>query len=533
MNRRTFIELSAILAGVSPFIRACQSPKKIISGSIIGASSKRGHLLRTNEPFEISSTEQKKMVIVGGGVSGLSAARYLHLQQENDFILLELEDHPGGNAASGKNEVSAFPWGAHYIPIPNNDLTEYLDFLQQIGVIVDFDKEGLPVFNEQYLCQDPQERLYINGRWQDGLIPQFGVPDKELKQIQHFLQVMDAYRDKKGNDNLFAFAIPVNQSSKDPEYVALDGITMKQWMDSNQFTSTYLQQYVNYCCRDDFGTRFDQISAWAGIHYFAGRKGKANNAEHSDVLTWPDGNGFLVNHLKKDVNQHIKTACLVRKITYTNTEVWVDYLNTVTNAHHRIVASQCIICVPQFIAARLLSDTDRLNQVTEKFHYAPWMVANFAVKGLEERSGAPLSWDNVLQNGQSLGYVEANHQVLTSQAPVRNLTYYLPLTESSAKEDRKNAQLKSHADWVELVLKELEVVHPNIRTAIDKMDIVLWGHAMAQPLPGMIHGESRRKLSESIGTNLHFAHTDLAGISIFEEAFYQGINAAKKTLKKL
>ena len=73
--------------------------------------------------------------------------------------------------------------------------------------------------------------------------------------------------------------------------------------------------------------------------------------------------------------------------------------------------------------------------------------------------------------------------------------------------------------------------HPNIEEAMDQADIMLWGHAMAQPLPGIIHGEVRQQLQQPIDKKIFFSHTDLAGISIFEEGFYQGINAAKQVIK--
>jgi predicted NAD/FAD-dependent oxidoreductase len=125
-------------------------------------------------------------VIVGGGVSGLSAARWLKNEGVDNFVILDLEKTMGGNAVNGKNDVSSFPWGAHYIPTPNNNLTEYLSFLEESKVITGYDEAGLPVYNDYYLCSDPQERLYINGEWQDGLIPHAGVPDKDKQQIKVF-----------------------------------------------------------------------------------------------------------------------------------------------------------------------------------------------------------------------------------------------------------------------------------------------------------------------------------------------------------
>jgi hypothetical protein len=47
---------------------------------------------------------------------------------------------------------------------------------------------------------------------------------------------------------------------------------------------------------------------------------------------------------------------------------------------------------------------------------------------------------------------------------------------------------------------------------------------------GFILGEERHEAAQSIENKIFFAHTDLSGISVFEEGFYQGISAAKQLL---
>lgn len=532
MKRRTFLQLSLAAAGLSKTVVSC-APRKRIKGNIIGGSAHIGHLLRDKKFTEPATTEKKKLVIVGGGVSGLSAARYLNRLGLNDFVVLDLEKKMGGNSVSGKNEISAYPWAAHYIPTPNNSLTEYIEFLKESGVVTGFNDSGLPIYNDYHLCFDPQDRLYINGLWQEGLIPNYGVGDADKKQIEQFLQLMEEYRYKKGTDGKDAFAIPVDNSSKDEMFTYLDTITMKEWMLKNNFKSDYLHWYVNYCTRDDFGTTHDKASAWVGIHYFASRKGKGANAEHHDVITWPEGNHFLIKHLDKGIKNNLKTDSLVVRVALADDGINIDYYDVASKELKRIEAEQCIIAVPQFIAARLLHDENRINTVKQHYQYMPWMVANLTVKKLEERSGAPLSWDNVVYDSDSLGYVEATHELLQQNIPRKNLTYYLPLTKKGVAEERKKAQSKTHEEWVRLIVADLKKVHPNIEDAVEKADIMVWGHAMVQPLPGMIHGDLRNKLSASISDKIHFAHTDLAGLSIFEEGFYQGLNAAKKVVNLL
>jgi hypothetical protein len=60
---------------------------------------------------------------------------------------------------------------------------------------------------------------------------------------------------------------------------------------------------------------------------------------------------------------------------------------------------------------------------------------------------------------------------------------------------------------------------------VNNIDIMRWGHAMIRPTPGFIWGEHRVPLTRPVG-NIHFAHSDLSGFSIFEEAQYRGVVAA-------
>ncbi len=530
MKRRKFIQLSATFAALAPLAYSCKQQHKPIAGSIIGASSNIGHLIRNGKFDAPIVTAVVDVAIVGGGISGLSAARWLLKNGISDFTVLDLEKKMGGNAAYGQNDVSAYPWGAHYVPIPNEGLNEYNDFLVECGVVTGFDDKGLPILNEFYLCQDPQERLFINGQWQDGLIPHFGVPEKDKKEIQQFLHIMQEYRLAKGKDGKDAFAIPIDSSSNDVDFTNLDTMSMKDWLFSKQLKSAYLHWYVNYCTRDDFGTPYNIVSAWAGIHYFAGRKGKAANADYHDVLTWPNGNGWLSEQLQNPLQQHLQNNALVIKVFEKENKVVIHYFDVNTKQVKAIQANHCIMATPQFVNNRLLVDnTERKEIVHKELSYAPWMVANIIVGKLTDKTGAPLSWDNVLYESKSLGYVTATHQLLQQNKTINNLTYYLPLNELQPTDARRDAQKMSHADWVNLILEDLKKVHPNIEKVVSNIDVMIWGHAMAQPVSGIIHGGVRKKLQASIG-NIHFAHTDLAGISIFEEAFYQGINAAKKVI---
>lgn len=534
-SRRRFIAgglglAAAVVAGrlIPIYLHGRQ---RAIPGEIAGANSKAGHMLRQGTFPAAVDTVHTPVVIVGGGISGLSAARQLSRRGSNDFMLLELAGDTGGNAASGSNHVSAYPWGAHYLPVPDPRMKELLAFLEYCDSITGYDDHGLPVYNDFHLCAAPEERLYIQGTWQDGIIPRLGISSDDERQLKRFLAQAAAYRDAKEADGTDLFAIPIDTGSHGALRQELDSITIEAYLKREGYTSPYLLWYLDYCCRDDYGTTMHHTSAYAGLHYFASRKGKGANADHSDVLTWPEGNDFLARQLRRSFpTGAVRTGCVAYSVTPVGEEVEVLYYDTATATSHRILAQQAIMATPQYINSRIVKAPRELDYTA--FTYAPWMIANVTLRDIPRGRGVPLAWDNVIYGSASLGYVNACQQHLSAMSRQRVLTYYLPLTGGEPRTERMKAYDRDHAYWAQLVMAELRATHVGIEPLVERMDMWLWGHGMIRPLPGFITGAARSAAQQSIGGRLHFAHTDLSGISIFEEAFYTGVRAARRVLSE-
>lgn len=541
LSRRSFlIKGSLFIASASAMGGAfsCTSRgagnRASITGGIAGADWRSGHRLIAPEDIAPEETEQTGIVIVGGGIAGLSAARELQKQRFSDFLLLELGSKTGGNASCGRNPVSAFPWGAHYIPIPGEEAVFVRELFEELGIIEGHGRDGLPVYNEFYLCASPQERLLIHGHWQEGLVPQLGISDRDRRQYTEFFRAMERFRTAKGSDGRRAFSVPLELSSHDGKFTRLDAISMERYLFENGWDSEYLRWYVNYCCRDDYGCSASDTSAWAGIHYFASRAGKAENADSHTVVTWPEGVGWIVEKLESKMKGHIRCGCCVLNIEeggggYNN----VDCYDAGKGRAVRIRAKAVIYAAPRFTAFRTVrAFRETLPDYAGSFAYAPWMVANITVKEVPEGAGAPLSWDNVSYNSDSLGYILANHQDIALRRGKSVLTYYLPLTGTDPVLERKEALGRSYQKWREIVIGDLSRMHPGIENLIEELNVWLWGHAMLRPVPGFIWGAARRKALAPFG-NVFFAHSDMSGISIFEEAQYRGIMAAKAAVRKV
>jgi protoporphyrinogen oxidase len=538
MDRRAFLLSSAgiLSAAALSLISGCQRKDKkrlSFSGSIVGPSYDLGHRLLKGE-FPGPTRERKVAVaIVGGGIAGLSAGWKLNKAGFRDFEILDLEPEVGGVSLSGANSISPYPWGAHYVPLPTVESRAVRELFEEIGVIEGRTGAGQPVYKEKYLCFSPQERLYIHGKWQEGLLPALGATRRDLDQFQKFKELILKYRSRRGKDGKKAFAIPMEFSSRDAEFLAVDRISMRAFLIRQGIDSIPLHWYVNYACRDDYGSHYDAVSAWAGLHYFCSRDG-GGDSEESTVLTWPEGNGWIVKQLEAKVKAKVKRNSLVYRLTDTGKEVLVDVYSPKENISTRIRAKQVICSCPR-IFARYMIEGNRPSDppYVKEFHYSPWMVANLSLSAFPEtKSGMDLAWDNVIYDSPSLGYVVATHQSLATRMKKTVLTYYHAMVWGPPVQERTRLLQTSWAEWADFILRDLSKPHPEIRELITHLDIFRWGHAMVQPRVGFIWGEARKQAGQPRG-NIYFAHSDLSGFSIFEEAQYRGVLAAERVLKKL
>jgi phytoene dehydrogenase-like protein len=475
--------------------------------------------------------------IVGGGMAGLSAGWWLKNHGLNDFTLLELEPNVGGNSASGKNQFSAYPWGAHYVPVANDE-SEYVRALfKEFGIIKGFDGNGAPIYDELFLCHDPQERLLKDGSFQEGLVPKRGLQKNEQHEMARFFALMHDFKTSTGSDGKPAFAIPLDLSSQDPKFTALDKISMHDWLKKNDFHTRPLLWYVNYCCRDDYGSVLKNVSAWAGVHYFAGRRGTAANAEPNSVVTWPEGNGFIVNKLRAYLEGHIETNAAVTKIVQKDGHVITTFWQPETNKYASIRSECVVFAAPRFISKYIIAGADRREQTQhaethQSLSYAPWMVANVSLKQLPEARGLAAAWDNVSYYSDSLGYVVATHQEINTRKLPTVITYYYPLSDAEPVDARSKLLSQTADQWCKTIVDDLEKMHSGIADEIISIDCWPWGHGMIRPSVGYIWSDARKKMKENEG-QIYFAHSDMSGMSNFEEAQYHGVEAAKKVLARL
>lgn len=537
MDRRSFL-LSAGGAGLAALGSAAGFARwQEIDPFIHYPGREEGHFLRDARRLPPpSSVVETDVVILGSGIAGLTAA--WKLGREGAKALMVDGPQAFGNAAGARYGELECPTGAHYLPLPSQESTHVRAILADLGVIERGAFGERPTYDERYLVHAPEERLLAGGQWQEGLVPAAGLPEPELAEQRRFFAHMERLRWQKGSDGRRIFVFPTALSSTDSAYSDLDRITFRQWLEREGYRGPGLHWYLNYCCRDDYGVRYDRVSAWAGLHYFAGRSGRAANAGDAAVLTWPGGlaplaAGMAARSARAGIERRPGSAVRLRR-TGSGVEALCFTLQGGAPVTYLVRARKAICAMPLFVAARVVegiaeSGFDAARHLPQ---YAPWLVANFVMKRLPvERGDMPLAWDNVVQSEPGLGYVVSTHQDIRVQPAGRSVfTAYVALSHLDPLAARRWMQSASPEELLALASADLKAAYGwTLGPNAERVDITLRAHAMAVPAPGFRSNAGLAALRALDGPIL-FAHADLSGLSVFEEASMWGWRAAERAL---
>ena len=528
MNRRDFLHLlaaSSLLSGCDSRLLPALPPWLPVTVRRPGMAE--GHWLRGLKTLPPSTGEERTgTVILGGGIAGLTAAWRLRQAGRSDFLLLTGPE-PFGNADGGRWRDVGYPRGAHYLPLPTRESVHVRTLLQAFGYVGQDAFTERPDYDERALIQAPDERVLVDGRWQDGVFPAHVTSREDQVQHARFMAFVTGLRGRKGTDGKPLFAIPVALSSQDADWRALDRLTFRQWLDANGYTAAGLRGYLDYCCRDDYGLNSEHISAWAGLHYFASRSGKGRHIENDGLLTWPDGLHTLAVQLSAASAAQQRTGFAVR-VREQADGVTVDYASRAGGPLRTLKAARVIIATPLHVAMHLL-DPAQLRDFgfDARDHlppHAPWLVGNLYLEGFpEELPGAETAWDNVVSGSRSLGYVVATHQLIrAAKPPATVFTAYHALAEMSPAAGRQWLLDAPDGELAARVLGDIRAAYgTDLWRRARGLEITVRGHAMASPAPGYL-GNAGLLALRGVDGRIRFAHSDLSGYSVFEEAAWWG-----------
>lgn len=542
MNRRQFFQTSAALAAAASaswwgYRRLSRPP----SVSLRKIGLPQGHLLRDGQFSEAPAREHDcAVLILGSGAAALSAAWYLARNGQRNFLIAEGFERNGNNAAYRYSDSLAAPSGAHYLAQPSAESTHVRQMLFDFGILQGYDADGKPVYRDTDLVNAPDERLLVNGAWHSGFVP------AQDADTQRFFRRMADLLHARGTDGRKLFAIPIAESSRDAAWRHLDTQTFAQWLAGQGYRSPPLLWYLDYCCRDDYGQGIAAVSAYAGLHYFAAR----GNGAHAPVLTWPDG----LNHLSETIRRHAGIRPLfrlpeTRELVFRQPAAYpaaalriaehADYaavtLRHIETGETRLIRAKQVVCAMPLMVARRILEQPAHYGFAESFRlpqYAPWLVGNFVLHRFPpELPHSEPAWDNAVYGSRRLGYVVATHQQIRAAKPAQTIfTAYAALDDAPPAEMRRHLLAAQAHDLADTAAQDLLAVYGRrFWRHVSHLDITVRAHAMSVPQPGYLDSPLLSAL-RAHRSRIVFAHSDLSGYSVFEEASYWGAQAARQIL---
>ncbi|TAG92152.1 MAG: hypothetical protein EAZ20_02750 [Bacteroidetes bacterium] len=511
MHRRKFLQLSALSALSMPFFQ-CESNHNTQSSKYkitIHSDQSVGHLIWQGDSFPVDNKiEKTEFLVVGGGIAGLTACSKL---KNKDFLLVEIDEQLGGTASAFNYEKTVFGQGAHYdLAYPTYFGEEVLQFWEDMKII-SFDKlTSYWQFNDKKYMISAEKEGYCfdKGIFRDDVLPDVPETKKLVKLFEGF--------DKK-------MKLPTRLIDKEFHY--LNELSFENYLKKNIELNETLRQAFDYQMLDDFGGTSDEVSALAGVYYYASRP---YYDETKMIFSPPEGNFYFIQKMASQIpKEKILTSHLVKKIKEQKDGFEVEIID-VKNKKIKIVQTKKIVyAAPKHTLKYIFpNDYPLFNQQLQ----SPWLVLNFVLK--DNFITAKNYWQNEMITDdlrkpvRFLGFVDSETQGGEENTKRVLSAYYTfkPDYRAVLGNPKEFDYQKLAEETIEKIAKYFHLTKPLFTPYIEAIFGKIMGHAM--PVPNLNYlfknpNEQRKN------KNIVYAGVDVARLPLMLEATDSGLEAIK------
>jgi protoporphyrinogen oxidase len=399
------------------------------------------HQVRDNHHFDLPAPSAKvDVVIIGGGVAGLSAAYFL---RGKDWLLLEKESHFGGNAYQEDFDGQPFATGSAYAY--HGDEGDQL--ASEIGL-------KLPLVN----MPDPTlvNKTYVPDTWKSG-----------ITQLPYSKDVVASFQ--KFREDVLKMKIKERM-------VELDALPF------SQFTAGYapeIQQWWDIFGPSNWGATTPDTSAYVGLYnandLFTGGDGKR--------AILPGGLGCITHKLVETLQPKYKDRMLADAAVVfavpDKAGVNVTYfregkLTTVT-------AKAVLMCTPKHITSRIVQNLPAQQRTAmRRTRFTPYPVVNLIFDKPVYNRG----YDNWCPGNSFTDFIVADWTVRNDPGYKQKnniLSFYTPLREEFRSTLLDEAECKTLAARV---LTDFQKILPEFDVDPIEVRIYRRGHPMFMSTPG-------------------------------------------------
>lgn len=467
--------------------------KNLILNAFSGDNPDKAHLVlwnikKKNKRPELIFTEKKRLVIVGGGMSGLITA---HLLKEYSPVILEQAERMGGNAKGESLSGIDYSIGAAYIARPELD-SEAGKLLLELGLFGKWRERS---------DEDPVEisSRKVNEIWTDG------QNENALRLKEYFTKL---YSGSEGVPE-----IPFRNKDQRELVEKLDKKSLLQHLqdqivgDIPPPVFTLLDNY----CRSSFGTGASETSAAAGLNFLSG--------EFNPICYFPGGNSAISEKLTEKLfeslpEDSLRVSSLVTNVKATGAGAETTYVDASGNKR-RILSDAVVMACPKFVVKRILEGIEtKRTAAIEEIEYRAYTVANVLINKKIDREFYDLFFLSQKEQGLVTDVIYGG-QSLDSKQTV--LTLYAPLAYSGGRGDLFSETYEGmRKKFEEQLEKTILPFFKMKKTDIEELRITRWGHPMPAAKTGIITSKALETVRTPFKDKVFFVEQDNWCLPAFE-----------------
>ncbi|WP_413612480.1 flavin monoamine oxidase family protein [Bdellovibrio sp. HCB-110] len=437
---------------------------------------------------EPAVTEELDVIVVGGGIAGLSSAYYL---RNKKVALLEFDTRLGGNSKGELYKDACYSIGAAYLCEP---------------------AEGTPL---DALLKELN--IHDKARKENGEDTSVFFKDRVAKPFWQGATTADAHSDfKKFHNRLSEIYNEVDFSFDGAFAKEHDRLTVDEWV-AKEFGELHphLLEYLQLYGWSSFCGSTDELSAFQYLGFIS--------AETGAILAYPGGNAYVAHkmaqQIRKDAGENsLRSGCMVMRVKTEKDSVTVlfeDGMGVLKKARARHVVMAC----PKFVANRLIpelskeqSDTMRMlpyraylvgNVITKK----PFQTPSFELYCL--KGSVPPSPTAMRRGDRNFTDICFGTWAQQDQTEHSVLTLYHGIPYDGARQFLFNPI--SHDKYRDKYLADVEPILKGLNLTMNDIHgirMTRWGHAVPLSRKGMIVDGTAQLAATPVKNLIHFAHQD-------------------------
>lgn len=430
------------------------------------------------------------VVVVGGGPSGLAAAERCF---GSDFLLLEKDDHVGGNCWTETWEGLNYCTGSAWLSLENDEVRALF---------------------KRWAIDPPIIKGNDSAHWDGKWIKDFWNSDPDFPsyaQLPYPKSVQDDFR---------RFLRDTAKLDREADAAKLDALPF-----SDLFAGydPRVQQYWDTFGPSNWGARTADTSALIGLH-------AAHEWAPCERRTFEGGLGMVTRQLfasfPEDKKKRFITGAAVFAVRREGKGALVSFMKD--GRPETVSAKAVVMAIPKFMARHVVAGIpEDQKKAMAAMRYAPYLVYNLCF----DKVVWNLNYDNWAVGARHFtDFIPADWVTYADGGDLNRkqvITVYAPKIEAARADllDDEEVLAESHATANELI-----AMFPGWADHLREVRVYRRGHPMPMSAPGSF--SRLQPVTQRDMAPIYFSHSDNSGtVSDMYEAALGAIKAAAKALQ--